>query len=86
MFRGLFVAVALALAMSLSAYAPMLAADPAASPSAVASPLLVDPLDPRAGEGASTAGAPLLAVLVVVGIGLAAGAATYVLVRVTQRT
>jgi hypothetical protein len=85
-FRGLFVAVVLALAMTVYASAPMLAADPVASPTAVASPLLVDPLDPRAGEGASTVGAPFLAVLAVVGIGLLAGAATYVVVRVTQRT
>ena len=59
---------------------PLLAADPTASP-----PILIDPLDPRAGEGASLVGAPLLALLVVVGVGILAAAATLAYVRLVSR-
>jgi hypothetical protein len=84
-FRGLFVALLLVLALTVMTYAPVLAADPVATPAAAASPVLVDPLDPRAGQGASKVGAPFLAVLIVVGIGIAAVAGTFVVVRLTQR-
>jgi hypothetical protein len=56
------------------------AADPTSSP-----PMLIDPLDPRAGEGASLVGAPLLALLVVVGVGILAAAATVTYVRLASR-
>lgn len=59
---------------------PALAADPTATP-----PILIDPLDPRAGEGASLVGAPLLALLVVVGLGLLAAATTLAYVRLVYR-
>jgi len=47
--------------------------------------MLIDPLDPRAGEGASLVGAPLLALLVVVGVGILAAAATVTYVRLASR-
>ncbi|HWH24298.1 MAG TPA: hypothetical protein VNW68_05320 [Candidatus Limnocylindria bacterium] len=49
------------------------------------SPMLIDPLDPRAGDGGATIGAPLLAALVVIAIGLAATIATLVYVRLARR-
>lgn len=55
--------------------------DPTPQPS----PVLVDPLDPRAGAGANQVGAPFLALLVVVGAGIAAAAATYGYVRLSAR-
>lgn len=57
----------------------------AADPSPGASPLLIDPLDPRAGSGANRVGAPLLAAAVVIVIGALAALATAVFVRLTQR-
>jgi hypothetical protein len=46
------------------------------------SPLLIDPLDPRAeGEGAGLVGDPLLALVVVVTLGLLAAAAAALYVR-----
>lgn len=59
---------------------PTLAADPTATPN-----IFIDPLDPRAGEGASLVGAPLLALLVVVGLGILAAAATLAYVRLVNR-
>ena len=44
--------------------------------------MLIDPLDPRTGEEAGAVGAPLLALLVVIGSGLIAAALTYGYVRV----
>ena len=89
MFRGLVVAAVLAAALTLNAFAPVLAADPSSVATAGASPaptpLLVDPLDPRAGAGASRIGAPLLAIVVVIGLGTLTVAATVVFVRVTRR-
>ncbi len=85
MFRGLVSAVILALALTLCALAPVYAADPTAAANPGASPVLVDPLDPRAGEGASKVGAPLLAVVLVLGIGTFAAVATFAFVRVTRR-
>lgn len=65
----------------LLAAAPVCAADPSPAPS----PILIDPLDPRAGEGASAVGAPLLAMLVVVGVGVVAAVAGLAYARVTAR-
>lgn len=86
MFRGLALTLLLAVALTLSTAAPVLGADPTPTVSPAASPVLIDPLDPRAGEGASRAGAPLLAVVLVVGVGAAAVVATYAFVKVTGRT
>ena len=85
MFRGLALAVLMALALTLGALAPVYAADPSPAATPGASPVLVDPLDPRAGEGASKVGAPFLAIVVVVGIGSLAAAATFAFVKVTRR-
>ena len=75
------------LALTLTSIAACATGRPAATgPSPVASPVLIDPLDPRAGEGPNRVGAPLLALLVVVGLGVAAAAATVVFVRLTRRT
>jgi hypothetical protein len=52
---------------------------------AEASPILIDPLDPRAGEGPGLVGAPLLAALAVIALGVAAALATALYVRLTQR-
>lgn len=67
------------LAVTISA-TPALGADPTPGPS----PVLVDPLDPRAGAGANRVGAPLVALLAVVGVGLAAAAGTALFVLVTR--
>ena len=70
------------LVASLTATASLtaIAADPSPAPTGV----LIDPLDPRAGAGANRIGAPLLALLVVVGLGVAAAALTAVYVRVVR--
>jgi len=83
MLRSLVAAVLLALAIISLGPVSVLAAEPTPSPSPAASPVLIDPLDPRAGEGASSVGAPLTALLIVVGLGIAASAATLAYVRVT---
>ena len=64
---------------------PTPAATGGAVPSPTSAPIFVDPLDPRAGEGASAVGAPLLALLGVLALGFGAAALTYVFVRVTAR-
>jgi hypothetical protein len=45
------------------------------------SPILIDPLDPRSGQGASAIGSPFLAALAVVGLGALAAGATILFVR-----
>jgi hypothetical protein len=67
----------IALVLTMAAAGPARAADP--------TPLLIDPLDPRAGAGANRIGAPLLAALIVVGLGAAAAAATALYVRLIRR-
>lgn len=74
-------AAGLALVASLAVAGPVLGISPSPSPV----PVLVDPLDPRAGAGASLVGAPWLALLVVVGLGIAAACATFVYTRLTAR-
>lgn len=81
--------VLLALAVGVAVIATALA-DPvtAASPlplsaSPAPSPVIGEPLDPRAGAGAPLVGAPALALLVVVGAGLCVALATLVYVRIT---
>lgn len=56
----------------------------AADPSPSAAPPFIDPLDPRAGEGASQVGAPFLAAVVVIVIGVLAALATAAFVRLTD--
>ena len=58
---------------------------PSARPTPAPSPILIDPLDPRAGPGASRVGAPLIALLAVLGAGIAAAALTAVYVRFVRR-
>jgi hypothetical protein len=84
-FRGLLFALLLALTMSFPSSAQVLAADPSPQASPVASPILVDPLDPRAGEGANKIGSPLLALVVVLVIGTIAIGATVFYVRMSNR-
>ncbi len=86
MFRGLLLAVLVAFALTVCALAPVFAADPTPAATPAATPVLVDPLDPRAGEGASKVGAPFFAVVIVVGIGMTAALVTFAFVRVTRRT
>lgn len=57
----------------------------AADPTPTAPPVLIDPLDPRTGEEASGVGAPLLALLVVVGSGAVVALVTLGYVRLTRR-
>ena len=65
---------------------PALAASPSPlTPSPAPTPVIIDPLDPRAGAGAPLVGAPLLALLVVLALGLAAALATLAYVRLTAR-
>ena len=85
MFRGLVLAAFLALALTLGALAPVYAAGPSPAATPGASPVLVDPLDPRAGEGASRVGAPFLAMITVIGIGAFAAVVTVAVVKVTRR-
>lgn len=80
--RGIVKPILFALALALATAVPVLAADPTPAPTPVASPVLIDPLDPRAGEGASSIGAPLLALLVVVGMGVTAAGLTYAYAKV----
>lgn len=76
------IALLFALLLVVLSAATVLAADP--SPGA--SPLLVDPLDPRAGAGANRVGTPLLAILVVLGVGILAAATTSIYVRLSRRS
>ena len=46
--------------------------------------VFIDPLDPRAGAGANTVGAPLLALVAVLGLGAAAAILTAVYIRVVR--
>jgi hypothetical protein len=82
--RGIVTTLALALALTLSLSLPALAQGPDATPRPVASPVLIDPLDPRAGDGASQVGAPLLALIVVLLLGLAAAGLTYAYARLVR--
>lgn len=77
----LVLAAGLALVASIAVAGSVLAASPSPAPS----PLLVDPLDPRAGAGASLVGSPLLALLVVVGVGAVAALVTFAYIRLTAR-
>ena len=84
MLRGFVNTVLLALTLSLFV-APLALAQDASPPSPPAtSPVFIDPLDPRAGEGASQVGAPLLALVAVVALGCAAAALTFLYVRVVR--
>jgi hypothetical protein len=78
---GVLILLVAALAMA----ATTLAADPTVAPTVLPSPVLIDPLDPRAGAGASSVGAPLTALVAVVAVGLLAAVATYGFVRLTAR-
>lgn len=55
----------------------VLAADP--------SPMLIDPLDPRAGDGANGFGSPLIAAIAVVGLGALAALGTALYVRFARK-
>ncbi len=78
--RAIFVALVLAVLCLALTTVTALAADPTPDPSG----LLIDPLDPRAGAGANRVGAPLVALVVVIGIGLVASVATAIYVRVSR--
>jgi len=84
-FRGLLAAVLVALALTLTGYTLALAADPTPAATVGASPVLVDPLDPRAGQGASRTGAPFPALVFVVGLGAVVVLGTFAFVRVARR-
>ncbi len=79
--RAIFVALVLAVLCLALTTVTALAADPTPAPSG----LLIDPLDPRAGAGANRVGAPLVALVVVIGIGLVASVATAIYVRVSRQ-
>lgn len=64
--------------------APALAASPSLLPSPAPSPIIIDPLDPRAGGGAPLVGAPGLAFIVVVGAGILVALTTFAFVRLAQ--
>jgi hypothetical protein len=83
--RGIVRAFLLALALALVAHSAALSADPTPSPAPVVSPVLIDPLDPRAGGGANSSGAPLLALVVVIGAGVVAAGVTYAYARATRQ-
>ena len=79
----LLIAAAVLLAAALlQAFAlPAFAASPSVAPTPLPTPVLIDPLDPRAGSSASMVGAPLLAALGVIVVGLLVGLATLGYVR-----
>jgi hypothetical protein len=81
----LVMAAGVALLIALAVAHPALAGSPSPLPSAAPSPVINDPLDPRAGAGASLIGSPLLALLAVVGAGVAAAVAALAYVRLTVR-
>jgi hypothetical protein len=74
-------AAVLLLAALLSLAGGLVPAALAASPG----PVLIDPLDPRAGAGASQLGNALAAAIVVVGAGVAVAGLTYLYVRLGRR-
>jgi hypothetical protein len=84
--RGLVTTIALIIALTLALPGGALAQEPTPGPTAGSSPILIDPLDPRAGDGASQVGAPLVALLVVVLAGLAAFVVTFAYVRLVRRS
>lgn len=86
MIRGLLPAVLLALILTLVAHAPVRAADPTPAPSPIASPVLIDPLDPRAGDGTNGVGTPFLAIVFVFSVGAMTVMATFAFVKVTRRS
>lgn len=82
----LVLAAGLAIFAATALAGPVLAASPsplAASPAP--SPVIGLPVDPRAGAGAPLVGAPLLALLFVLVVGVAAALATIVYVRVASK-
>jgi len=82
--RGYVTTVLLSLTLTLVVAPLALAQSPTAVPGPGASPILIDPLDPRAGEGASQVGAPFLALVVVIVTGLAAAGLTFGYVRLVR--
>jgi hypothetical protein len=80
--RALLVTLALVALLTTASALTVVAADPTPTPGP--SGLLIDPLDPRAGAGANRVGAPLLALVAVIGIGVVAAIATAFYVRVTR--
>ena len=85
MSRGLLSSLFLVFLLALSTPCAVTADGPTATPSPGASPILIDPLDPRAGQAASRVGAPGLALVAVFGLGLLAAAGTAVYVVTFQR-
>ena len=78
-------AVLLVLALLQTFAVPAFAASPSPLPSPVPTPVLIDPLDPRAGASASLFGAPVLAALGVIVVGLLVSLATIGYVRLVGR-
>jgi hypothetical protein len=76
--------MALVVAFAAASTLTAAAADPSPGSSPAPSGLLIDPLDPRAGAGANRVGAPLLALVAVLVIGVAAAAATAIYVRLVR--
>jgi hypothetical protein len=64
---------------------PVFGASPTPLPWPAPTPVIIDPLDPRAGAGAPLVGAPLLALVAVLGVGICAAFVTLVYVRLTAR-
>lgn len=84
MFRGFVFAVLVALALTAAIAAPVLGADPTPAPTPGASPVLIDPLDPRAGAGTNELGSPFEAIIVVLCVGVLTVAGTLFYVRMTR--
>ncbi|MDL2334906.1 MAG: hypothetical protein QFC55_02600 [Chloroflexota bacterium] len=82
----LVLAVGVAIFAATALAAPALAASPSPfSASPAPSPVIGLPVDPRAGAGAPLVGAPLLALLFVLVVGVLAALATVAYVRVTAK-
>ncbi len=77
--------LALAAVLAAICFAALAAPVWAVDPSLVPTPVLIDPLDPRAGAGASLVGSPLLAALIAIGLGVLAAGAAFTYVRLTSR-
>ena len=84
-WRAVVVAPLLALALVGGAGAAVLAQDPAATPAATPAGGVSGPVDPRStGEGPGLEAEPLIVLLGVIGLGLAAAGGTVLYVRLTR--
>lgn len=76
--------MAIVVALTASSTLTAVAQSPGPGSTPLPTGVFIDPLDPRAGSDANTSGAPLLALLTVLGIGVATAVLTAVYIRVVR--